>query len=109
MKVKVISSYRDKFTKKIHQPGEELNISKERADEILKVGNYIELLEEPKQQGKSSDDEEPKQQGKSSDDEEPKKQDKTADDEEPKKPADGKEPKTKGKKKNNKSNEENAG
>ena len=102
MKVKVISSYRDKFTKKIHQPGEELNITKERADEILKVGNFIELLEEPKQQGKSSDDEEPKKQGKSSDDEEPKK------------PADGKElkekkPKSKGKKKNNKSNEENAG
>lgn len=90
MKVKVISSYRDKFTKKIHQPGEELDITKERADEILKVGNFIELLEEPKNQGKSSDDEEPK------------------------KPADGKElkekkPKSKGKKKNNKSNEENAG
>lgn len=85
MKVKVISSYRDKFTKKIHQPGEELNITKERADEILKVDNFIELLEEPKQQGKSSDDEEPK------------------------KPADDEKPKTKGKKKNNKSNEENAG
>lgn len=85
MKVKVISSCRDKFTKKIHQPGEELDISNERADEILKVGKFIELLEEPKQQGKSSDDEESK------------------------KPADGKEPKAKGKKKNNKSNEENAG
>lgn len=72
MKVKVISSYRDKFTKKIHQPGEELNITKERADEILKVGNFIELLEEPK---------------------------KPADDEEPKKPADGEKPKAKGKKK----------
>lgn len=99
MKVKVISSYRDKFTKKIHQPGEELDITKERADEILKVGNFIELLEEPKQQGKSADDEKPKNQGKSTEDEEPKK------------PADGKEPKEKGKKqkKNNKSNEENAG
>lgn len=87
MKVKVISSYRDKFTKKIHQPGEELNITKERADEILKVGKFIELLKEPKKQGKSSDDEEPK------------------------KSADGKEPKAKSKKqkKNNKSNEENAG
>lgn len=97
MKVKVISSYRDKFTKKIHQPGEELELTNERADEILKVGKFIELLEEPKQQGKSSDDEEPKQ------------QDKTADDEEPKKPADDEKPKSKGKKKNNKSNEENAG
>lgn len=85
MKVKVISSYRDKFTKKIHQPGEELNITKERADEILKVGKFIELLEEPKKQGKSAEDEEPK------------------------KPADDEKPKTKGKKKNNKSNEENAG
>ena len=75
MKVKVISSYRDKFTKKIHQPGEELNISKERADEILNVGKFIELLEEPKQQGKSSDAEEPK------------------------KPAEDKKPNSKGKKK----------
>ena len=61
MKVKVISSYRDKFTKKIHQPGEELNITKERADEILKVGNFIELLEEPK---KPADGEKPKAKGK---------------------------------------------
>lgn len=106
MIVKVISSYRDKFTKKIHQPGEELNITKERADEILKVGKFIEFLEEPKKQGKSADDEEPK---KPADDEEPKQQGKSSDDEKSKKPADGKEPKAKGKKKNNKSNEENAG
>ena len=85
MKVKVISSFRDKFTKKIHQPGEELDLTNERADEILNVGKFIELLEEPKQQGKSADEEEPK------------------------KPADDEKPKSKGKKKNNKSNEENAG
>lgn len=48
MKVKVISSFRDKNTKVIHQPGEELDISKERADEILKVGNFIEEIAEPK-------------------------------------------------------------
>lgn len=47
MKVKVISSFRDKNTKVIHQPGEELDISKERADEILKVGKFIEILKEP--------------------------------------------------------------
>lgn len=47
MKVKVISSYRDKFTKKIHQPGEELELTNERADEILKVGNFIEEIAEP--------------------------------------------------------------
>lgn len=86
MNVKVISSFRDKNTRVIHQPGEELEISKERADEILKVGKFIEVLEEPKKQGKSADDEEPKKQGKSSDDEESKK------------PADDKKPKTKGKK-----------
>lgn len=67
MKVKVISSFRDKNTKVIHQPGEELEISKERADEILKVGNFIEEIAEPEK------------------------------------------PTTAGKKKNNKSNEENAG
>lgn len=67
MKVKVISSYRDKFTKKIHQPGEELDLTNERADEILKVGNFIEEIAEPEK------------------------------------------PTTAGKKKNNKSNEENAG
>lgn len=83
MKVKVISSFRDKNTKVIHQPGEELDISKERADEIMKVGNFIELLEEPKKQEKPDDGKE----------------------------QEAKQPKTKGKKqkKNNKSNEENTG
>lgn len=91
MKVKVINSFRDKNTKVIHQPGEELNISKERADEILKVGKFIEILEEPKKQENPADDEEQK---------------KPADDEEQK----AKQPKAKGgKKKNNKSNEKNAG
>lgn len=64
MKVKVISSYRDKFTKKIHQPGEELDLSDERAAEIMKVGNFIELLEEPKKQEKSDDGKEPKEKSK---------------------------------------------
>lgn len=82
MKVKVISSYRDKFTKKIHQPGEELELTNERADEILKVGKFIEVLEEPKKQENPADDKE----------------------------QEAKKPKAKGgKKKNNKSNEENAG
>lgn len=50
MKVKVISSFRDKYTNVIHhpgKPGEYLDISKERADEILKVGKFIEILKEP--------------------------------------------------------------
>ena len=51
MKVKVIERFRDKNTKKIHKVGDILTISKERCDEILTVGNFVEeIKEEPKEE-----------------------------------------------------------
>ena len=50
MKVKVIEKFRDKHTKKIHNVGDVLTISKERFDEILTVGKFVEeIKEEPKE------------------------------------------------------------
>lgn len=51
MKVKVIELFRDKHTKKIHKVNDILTISKERYDEILTVGNFVEeIKEEPKEE-----------------------------------------------------------
>jgi len=44
MKVKVIKNFRDKHKKTSHAAGEEIEISKERYDEILKAGNYVEKV-----------------------------------------------------------------
>ena len=50
MKVKVIERFRDKNTKKIHQVDDILTVSRERFDEILTVGNFVEeIKEEPKE------------------------------------------------------------
>lgn len=46
MKVKVVKRFRDKETKKIHEKGEELTITKKRYAEILKVGNFVEEITE---------------------------------------------------------------
>lgn len=49
MKVKVIEEFRDKHTKKIHIVNKVMEITKERYDEILTVGNFVEpIKEEPK-------------------------------------------------------------
>lgn len=42
MRVKVLKQFRDKKTKKIYQPGDVLNLKKERVDEILAVGKLVE-------------------------------------------------------------------
>lgn len=55
MKVKVIERFRDKNTKKIHKVGDVLTISKERYDEILTVGTFVEeIKEEPKVEPKKT-------------------------------------------------------
>lgn len=49
MKVKVIEEFKDKYTKKIHTLNKVMEITKERYDEILTVGNFVEeIKEEPK-------------------------------------------------------------
>ena len=50
MKAKVVTSFRDKYTGKIHQIGEVLpDISEKRFNEILSVGPFVEKVEEPKE------------------------------------------------------------
>lgn len=46
MKVKVIKKFRDKHTKEIHKVNKEMEISKERFDEILSVGKFVEEIKE---------------------------------------------------------------
>lgn len=48
MKVKVIKGFRDKHSKKLHKVGAILTISKERYEEILKVGKLVEEVKDEK-------------------------------------------------------------
>lgn len=41
MKVRVINPFNDAHTKKYHNIGEEMEISKERYEEIKKAGKYV--------------------------------------------------------------------
>lgn len=45
MKVKVTEQFRDKNTGKLHNVGEELEVSVERLNEILSVGSFVKILE----------------------------------------------------------------
>ena len=46
MKVRVISEFKDKRTGKLNKIGDELEMSVERINEVLKVGSFIELIEQ---------------------------------------------------------------
>lgn len=55
MKVKVIEEFRDKYTKKIHILNKVMEITEERYNEILTVGNFVEeIKEEPKAEPKKT-------------------------------------------------------
>ena len=49
MKVKVLEKFRDKYTGKVHEKGKTITISKERYDEILTVGKFVEEIKETKE------------------------------------------------------------
>lgn len=55
MKVKVIKDFRDKYTKKIHEVGEEIEVTKERYEEINSTahGILIKKIEEKKERQES--------------------------------------------------------
>ena len=53
MKVKVIKDFRDKYTKKLHKTGEELEITKERYEEINSTAHGI-LVKEIHEKKKKS-------------------------------------------------------
>lgn len=48
MKVKVRTEFKDKHTGKLHKVGDELEMTLDRINEVLKVGGFIELVAEPK-------------------------------------------------------------
>jgi len=62
MKAKVIKAYRDKITKRIHKPGEEIEVTKKRFEEInsTKHGIFLEEIAEPqKPQKPAKEDKQP--------------------------------------------------
>ena len=58
MKVKIQTAFNDKYTGKLYKVGEEIEITVERANEILKVGNFIEIVDEKAEQNPEVVDEE---------------------------------------------------
>ncbi len=50
MKVRALIKFKDLKEDKIREIGEEFIISKERYEEILKVGVFVEEIEEPKEE-----------------------------------------------------------
>ena len=58
MKVKVRTEFKDKHTGKLHKAGDELEMNVDRINEVLKVGNFIELVADAAEPKKSKADEE---------------------------------------------------
>jgi hypothetical protein len=48
VKAKVLKSFKDKYSGKIYKPGETVNISKERFNEILTKGSLVEEIKAKK-------------------------------------------------------------
>ena len=46
MKAKVLRQFKDKYSGKIHKANDVITISKERYEEILRVGKLVEKIEE---------------------------------------------------------------
>ena len=57
MKVKVRTEFKDKHTGKLHKAGDELEMNIDRINEVLKVGNFIELVADKDEPKKSKADE----------------------------------------------------
>ncbi len=57
MKVKVRTEFKDKHTGKLHKAGDELEMNVDRINEVLKVGNFIELVADADEPKKSKADE----------------------------------------------------
>ena len=61
MKVKVRTEFKDKHTGKLHKAGDELEMNVDRINEVLKVGNFIELVADEKEQAEDADTEDDRQ------------------------------------------------
>lgn len=53
MRVKVVKKFRDKYTKKIHEVGEEIEVTKERYEEINSTAHGILVKEMPEKKRKT--------------------------------------------------------
>ena len=51
MKVKVVKRFRDKESKVINHPGDNLDVSEERFNELVAAGNYVEAVEDDEEPG----------------------------------------------------------
>ena len=59
MKVKVIKKFRDKESKVINHPGDNLDVSEERFNELVAAGNYVEAVEDDEEPGDGKELEKP--------------------------------------------------
>lgn len=48
MRVNVIQKFKDKYSGEMHNVGDKLNLKRERVDEILRVGNFVEEIKKEK-------------------------------------------------------------
>lgn len=61
MKIRVTTEFKDKHTNKLHKVGTEMDVPVQRVNEILSVGNFIEIIEQTEQvQTETEEPEEPK-------------------------------------------------
>lgn len=58
MQVKVIRAFRDKHTEAAYKAGDVIEVTKERMDEILEVGRFVEVVSKPKAKEKEPGDKE---------------------------------------------------
>lgn len=56
MKVKVIKRFRDKESKVINHPGDNLDVSEERFNELVAAGNYVKAVEDDEEPEKPTPD-----------------------------------------------------
>ena len=47
MRIKVLTKFKDRYTGEVYKVGDEMTVSKERFEEILTVGSFVEEVVEP--------------------------------------------------------------
>lgn len=55
MKVKVLAGFKDKYTGKRYYPGETIEVTQKRIDEILEKGKLVEPMPEEKEEGQQEE------------------------------------------------------
>ena len=64
MKIRVTTEFKDKHTNELHKVGTEMDVPIQRVNEILSVGNFIEIIEQTEQvQSETKETESPSNDG----------------------------------------------